>query len=123
MNGSVATLASYGVPFTHGGNSMDRLEDVRAAFTEALPPEHFSFLDSLRYLWRAGDYVFGHAGVRPGVSFGDQDPEYMVWIRDEFLESLADFVAVTVHGHTVRDYPEERANRIGIDTGAFATRF
>ena len=45
----------------------------------------------------------------------------MVWIRDEFLESSADFGAVIVHGHTIRDYPEERPNRIGIDTGAFAT--
>ncbi len=121
MNGGVATLASYGVLFSHGGNRMDRLEDARAAFAEALPPEHFSFLDGLGYLWRAGDYVFVHAGVRPGVPLGDQDPEDMVWIRDEFLESSADFGAVIVHGHTIRDFPEERANRIGIDTGAFAT--
>ena len=121
MNGGVATLASYGVPFSHGGNWMERLEDARAAFAEALPPEHFSFLNNLRYLWRAGDYVFVHAGVRPGVPLGDQDPEDMVWIREEFLDASTDFGAVIIHGHTIRDYPEERANRIGIDTGAFAT--
>lgn len=122
MNGGVATLASYGVPFSHGaGNKIDRLEDARAAFREAVPPEHVAFLEGLNIFWRAGDYIFVHAGVRPGVAIADQDPEDLVWIRDEFLNSQADFGAVIVHGHTIRDYPEERPNRIGIDTGAFAT--
>jgi serine/threonine protein phosphatase 1 len=122
MNGGVATLASDGVPFSHGGNRMDRLEDARAAFAKALPPEHFSFLDGLHCLWRSGDCVFVHAGVRPGVPLGDQDPEDIVWIRDEFLEPSANFGAIIVNGHTIRDFLEERAHRIGIDAGAFATR-
>jgi serine/threonine protein phosphatase 1 len=28
---------------------------------------------------------------------------------------------VVVHGHTITDAPEDRGNRIGIDTGAFMT--
>ncbi len=121
MNGGVATLASYGVPYSHGANRMEQLEDARAAFVEALPQEHLEFLENLSFFWRAGDYVFVHAGVRPGVPLADQDPDDLVWIRDDFLGSSADFGAVIVHGHTIRDYPEERPNRIGIDTGAFAT--
>ena len=29
--------------------------------------------------------------------------------------------AIVVHGHTISDAPEFRANRIGIDTGAYRT--
>ncbi len=45
----------------------------------------------------------------------------MMWIRDEFLNSNEDFGKVIVHGHTPADQPVCRSNRIGIDTGAYAT--
>jgi serine/threonine protein phosphatase 1 len=45
----------------------------------------------------------------------------MMWIRDEFLASTADFGKIAVHGHTITERPDIRPNRIGIDTGAFAT--
>lgn len=121
MNGGVATLASYGVAVSHGGNRLERLETAQDAFTKALPETHLNFLENLRYLWRAGDYVFVHAGVRPGIPLADQDPDDLLWIRDDFLASTEDFGAVIVHGHTIKDHPDERPNRIGIDTGAFAT--
>jgi serine/threonine protein phosphatase 1 len=44
-----------------------------------------------------------------------------MWIRDVFLRSDADHGAVVVHGHTPVAAPEMRRNRIGIDTGAYAT--
>src|SRR4029077_16287016 len=66
-----------------------------------------------------GDYLFVHAGVRPGVPIEKQNPRDLLWIRDEFLYSEEDFGKVVVHGHTPKDAPELRANRIGIDTGAF----
>ena len=44
-----------------------------------------------------------------------------MWIRDEFLESGLDHGKVVVHGHSIRREPEIRSNRIGIDTGAFAS--
>ena len=45
----------------------------------------------------------------------------MLWIRDEFLHSDRDFGGLVVHGHSISPEPEIRANRIGIDTGAFAS--
>ena len=45
----------------------------------------------------------------------------LLWIRGPFLSSDADFGQVVIHGHTITDDPEIRHNRIGIDTGAFAT--
>jgi serine/threonine protein phosphatase 1 len=41
--------------------------------------------------------------------------------REPFLSSTADHGAVVVHGHTISDEPVQRSNRIGIDTGAYAS--
>ncbi len=65
-----------------------------------------------------GDYLFVHAGIRPGVAIEAQDPEDLIWIREPFLGSSADHGKVVVHGHTPSRDPVSRANRIGIDTGA-----
>ena len=45
----------------------------------------------------------------------------LLWIREQFLESRADFGRIVVHGHTPTEEPEVRPNRINIDTGAFMT--
>jgi serine/threonine protein phosphatase 1 len=44
-----------------------------------------------------------------------------MWIRSEFLDSNADHGKVVVHGHSISAEPIVRENRIGIDTGAFAS--
>ncbi len=44
-----------------------------------------------------------------------------MWIRDEFLESTANHEHLVVHGHNICPEPGVRPNRIGIDTGAYAT--
>jgi serine/threonine protein phosphatase 1 len=66
-------------------------------------------------------YFLCHAGVRPGVPLDKQRDEDLMWIRGEFLDSDADFGKIVVHGHTPVVEPEVRANRINVDTGAFAT--
>jgi serine/threonine protein phosphatase 1 len=66
-----------------------------------------------------GDYLFVHAGIRPGIPLGLQKREDLLWIRSDFLDSEEDHGRVVVHGHTITDKPEVRLNRIGIDTGAF----
>jgi len=53
------------------------------------------------------------------VALADQTGQDLMWIREEFLESNADFGKLVVHGHTITDAPQVAANRIGIDTGAF----
>ncbi|MEM0945256.1 MAG: hypothetical protein AAGI70_15070, partial [Pseudomonadota bacterium] len=84
----------------------------------ALPQEHVNFLTTLPYMLRFGDYVFAHAGVRPGIRLTEQSPQDLIWIREPFLSSEADFGAIIVHGHTPASRVEVRPNRIGIDTGA-----
>ena len=57
--------------------------------------------------------------MRPGVPLDRQSEEDLLWIRDEFLNSRADFGKIVVHGHTPAEQPEVLPNRINVDTGAF----
>ncbi|MCC7428370.1 MAG: serine/threonine protein phosphatase [Alphaproteobacteria bacterium] len=108
VNGGEATLESY------------RLSPLMrpSAWGAALPDAHAAFLRGLRHQHRVGDYLFVHAGIRPGVALGAQEPHDMMWIREPFLSSTAWHGAVVVHGHTPAPEPQLRANRIGLDTGA-----
>jgi serine/threonine protein phosphatase 1 len=45
----------------------------------------------------------------------------MLWIRNEFIATNADFGKIVVHGHTPMARPSQRPNRIGIDTGAWSS--
>ena len=119
MNGAQATLASYGVEI--GGYGRDALEEARLALIRALPADHLEFFRGLALTYEAGDYLFVHAGIRPGVGLRHQKDHDLMWIRDAFLESDADFGRVVVHGHSIRAEPDIRPNRIGIDTGAYHT--
>jgi len=115
--GGNATLASYGVP----GASWDRAEATRDAFANAFPAEHMAFIDACETIIRIGDYAFVHAGVRPGVPLDRQERDDLIWIREPFLTSKADFGAKVVHGHTIVPAVEHHANRIAVDTGAVRT--
>lgn len=121
MNGGSATLLSYGVDAAGISFQRDRLARARDELRAKLPPAHLAFLRSLKLSHVEGDYLFVHAGIRPGVPLDRQSADDLVWIRDEFLFSDADHGKVVVHGHTIVDEPEVLDNRIGIDTGAFAT--
>lgn len=115
-SGGDTTALSYGVTVdfsTEGG----RLH-ARDALREAIPADHLAFLENLPRSLVVGDYFFCHAGIRPGVALDNQDPEDLIWIRREFLESTELFAKVVVHGHTPARVPELLPNRINIDTGA-----
>jgi len=121
MNGGDATLRSYGVEPPSLFSGAPALHRAQQHFAERLPARHLSFLQGLAISHTEGDYLFVHAGVRPGVALDRQRTEDLLWIRDEFLASNRDFGKVVVHGHSISLDPEFRANRIGIDTGAYAT--
>jgi serine/threonine protein phosphatase 1 len=118
--GGAETLRSYGIRPPRQFDS-EALVSLRNAFAAALPPEHLSFLTGLLPSVILGDYLFVHAGIRPGVSLDRQSPRDMLWIRDEFLRSAADYGKIIVHGHSPHPSPVKRHNRIGIDTGAYLT--
>jgi serine/threonine protein phosphatase 1 len=119
--GGADTLLSYGVTPPPGRSDLQAWERTRHAFAAALPPSHEAFLAGLELALVCGDYVFVHAGVRPGVPLAEQSEADMLWIRDDFLQSSRATEKVVVHGHTPEAAPHIGRNRIGIDTGAYAT--
>jgi serine/threonine protein phosphatase 1 len=83
-----------------------------------VPAVHLAFLSALAMDHREGDYLFVHAGVRPGVPLSQQADDDKLGIRQSFLASEQDFGVVVVHGQSAAPSPVIRPNRIGIDTGA-----
>ncbi|MCC7274355.1 MAG: metallophosphoesterase [Alphaproteobacteria bacterium] len=120
MNGGAATLASYGVA-PPDPRDTDELEAARRALRAALPDHHLAFLQRLRPLHQEGDYLFVHAGIRPWAPLDRQVPADLLWIRAPFLDWTKPFGPIVVHGHTITAEPDVRSNRIGIDTGAYAS--
>lgn len=118
-NGGVATMRSYGVDFDY--DELLRPERLQDKLSRRLPARHLAFLRALQLTHVVGDYLFVHAGIRPGVAMELQSPADLLWIRGEFLHSPVEHGRIVVHGHTITDMPDVRTNRIGIDTGAFAT--
>ena len=110
--GGLATLRSYGIEPT------GRPARWHDALTAAVPERHRAFLASLPVMHRAGDCVFVHAGIRPGVPLDAQVEEDLLWIRDSFLHDDTDHGALIVHGHTPVPQVELHANRLALDTGA-----
>jgi serine/threonine protein phosphatase 1 len=106
--GGQASLASWGLD---PGLPRDQWE-------AALPPGHVAFLRSLVPSHREGDYLFVHAGIRPGVPLSQQTLDDLVTIRQPFLWTEQDFGMIVVHGHSSGPAAAIGANRIGLDTGA-----
>ena len=117
--GGIQCLKSYGVDATALG-SLDEAA-ILAAIRAAVPRKHVEFLESFLDTCRFGDYLFVHAGIRPGVELEQQSQTDLRWIREPFLLDDRDHGFTVVHGHTISADVEERANRIGIDTGAYRT--
>jgi serine/threonine protein phosphatase 1 len=117
--GGSQCLQSYGVDANglRGRPPETVVELVRGAVAES----HVEFLESFADSCRFGDYLFVHAGVRPGVDLEQQSQSDLRWIREPFLSDEADHGFVVVHGHTISGAVDERPNRIGIDTGAYRT--
>jgi len=113
--GGSETLESWGV--TNQAMLTEIMEGIRAAIT----PEERGWLGRMRTSLRIGDYYFVHAGVRPNVPLDRQNDEDRLWIRDEFLENRKHHGAIIVHGHSINRDVEQLPNRIGLDTGAYAT--
>lgn len=114
--GALQTLASYGVgPPTRSEPNAN----LHRRFLDVFPRLHELFLQCLRDSYCCGDFLFVHAGIRPGISIERQNPDDLLWIRREFLNSDDDHGKFVVHGHTPVPHPDIRNNRINIDTGAW----
>lgn len=119
--GGAETLYSYGVAPPPRRASADDLRRAADGLSRALPAAHIMFLQRLETFIRLGDYLFVHAGLRPGRPLARQTEGDMLEIRDPFLKSRARWPYVVVHGHSPVPEAEAVAGRIALDTGAYAT--
>jgi len=117
-HGGLDTLQSYGVSLASLDHDWIR---ARELFLKLLPPDHLAFLLGLKPMATFADYVFVHAGVRPGVALDVQEVKDLLWIREDFLTQRVDCGKTVVHGHTPITQPELKDGRIGIDSGAYMT--
>ena len=101
INGGVATLNSY-----------------RVNGKICIPPEHLSFIESLKDLVELDDYYIVHAGLMPGIEMKKQSIKDKLWVREEFIFSEYDFGKKVIFGHTPFPTPYITSNKIGLDTGA-----
>jgi serine/threonine protein phosphatase 1 len=117
--GGRETLLSYGISESdYRGLDYDEL---LALAQSKVPAAHRAFLGAFEKWIEVGDYLFVHAGLRPGVAVEDQSTSDLCWIREDFLSHRDSFGKMVVHGHSISQDIDERPNRIGIDTGAFAS--
>ena len=87
--------------------------------------EWIPFLNSLLYWFEDSEFLFVHAGIRPGIPLKRQNRKDLITIREPFLNTSFPFEKTIVFGHT----PTNRLgvssgeiwvneNKMGIDTGA-----
>ncbi|MEH3158654.1 MAG: metallophosphoesterase family protein [Sphingomonas taxi] len=117
--GGRETIMSYGVDSA----DYDRMdyEELHAAMGRLVPSEHRRFVENFEDMIVIGDYVFVHAGIRPGTDLAEQRTADLRWIRNPFLGHGSPLEKIVVHGHTISEDLDVQPHRIGVDTGAYET--
>ena len=108
-NGGMKTVLSY--MKNEGLASNDQVARM-------LPEAHRVFLSNLKWYHEDDDYVYVHAGIKPGIELEKQDRYDLIWIRDEFIFSPTGIKKKVIFGHTPFARPLVKPDKIGVDTGA-----
>jgi serine/threonine protein phosphatase 1 len=119
--GGDKTLASYDVDVQALLRADPSGRQLKIAAREAVPDSHVGFLESLPVALSFGRYLFVHAGILPGRPLVEQSDLDLMWIREPFMSTGPELDVTVVHGHTPVGEIQYGPNRIGIDTGAYAT--
>lgn len=118
-HGGRETVLSFGInPDLYEASTY---EELQALIGRQIPESVIAFIRSFEEKLQIGDYLFVHAGIRPGIPSEDQQRADLLWIREPFLNHRSDFGVVVVHGHTIFATADVQEHRIGIDTGAYST--
>jgi serine/threonine protein phosphatase 1 len=117
--GGKETMLSYGID--EADYDKVDLDELVELISNHVPEDHIAFLKGADDWIVAGDYLFVHAGIRPGDALEEQRTSDLRWIRREFTDFNGDHGMIVIHGHTITEAVDAQDNRIGIDTGAYAT--
>jgi serine/threonine protein phosphatase 1 len=119
--GGDKTLVSYGVKLSQLLRADPSGQQLKLEARHAVPSSHIAFLEALPVALSFGHYLFVHAGIVPGRPLAEQSDYDLMWIREPFMSAGPGLDMTVVHGHTPVGEIQYGPNRIGIDTGAYAT--
>ncbi len=107
FNGGTATMDSYGIEEGELDHALERN-----------PDEHLKFYRNLSLSYLRPPYFFVHAGIVPARQLEEQDPEDLLWIRQEFIFKEHEAGVIVVFGHTpMRGVMIDLPYKLGVDTG------
>ncbi len=108
----------YEIWLRNGGDETLRSYGIESAAD--LPPHHIAWFNSLLDRHDDGRRLFVHAGIDPWRPLDQQHSQDLRWIREPFLSDDRDYGRLVVHGHTPlrTGLPDQRHNRLNLDTGA-----
>ncbi len=86
-----------------------------------MPLEDLAFIASFEDWIVSATICSFMPGSIPACRSTEQKPGKLRWIREPFLSHGGEHGHVVVHGHSIAKEPVLRRNRIGIDTGAYAS--
>lgn len=110
-NGGVETVKSYSL---HGFDISGYTFHENRTF----PETHLNFMRKLKLYHEDDNYIYVHAGFRPQIKLlKNQRRSDLLWIRDDFINSLYNFGKKVIFGHTPAKIPHVSETKIGIDTG------
>jgi serine/threonine protein phosphatase 1 len=100
--GGAATVASY-LPGDIGDYERAIMQP-----RDYIPAAHIDWLEDRPLYHETDQFIFVHAGLRPGIPLAEQSREDMLWIRERFFDSGYDFGKTIVFGHTAEKEPIRR---------------
>lgn len=118
-HGGRETVLSFGVE--RAEYTTATLEEVQGMMGNRVPQNVRDYVEGFEDMISVGDYVFVHAGINPEHRMAEQKAHDLRWIREPFLSWQEPHEKLVVHGHTINEQPQDKGNRIGIDTGAYNT--
>ncbi len=116
--GGAEAVESYGVEIDKSKAYGPQAERIAAELKEALPLIHHEFFKNLKLYYEVDDYLFVHAGIRPGVPIEKQTKQDLTFTREPFMSFEGHHPQRVVHGHTATRTQkiDIRPNRINVDT-------
>jgi len=119
--GGDQTLQSYGIDVFGLLATDPSGQRLKHMTRENVPQAHVDFLQNLPVTISIGKLLFVHAGVVPGIPLAQQSDSDLMWIREPFLSEGPRLDLTVIHGHTPSSTVQFGTNRVGVDTGAYAT--
>lgn len=121
----VKALVNNGAIGLQGNHERKLLFGCAPQYQDDVPSRLLEFVRGLPLWFEDEEFIYAHAGIRPGVPLVNQSSIDLLTIREPFHNTAHHFGKTVVFGHTptyrlgaARGEVWWQADKIGIDTGA-----